>query len=197
MRKLSPLSHPRNRDGQSRNHLSRRCMNQVMCTRMSTPRGKESEKGKDTRSRPKFIGHCFWCGAHGHTKSDCRKKAAGKPTTAWSPTLSGWKGKDESSRASERTLSLEKWPDTGEEAICRSFGSVSRHGRYSQRDWQAWEKIQGQALRQWKSYKSETFGANAVDAVMGERIDLTIDCCICRRDARVAQGSSRVHRRKR
>ena len=34
-----------------------------------TEGGTESGKGKDTRFGPKFIGHCFWCGAHGHTKS--------------------------------------------------------------------------------------------------------------------------------
>ena len=73
---------------------------------------------KDARSTPKFIGHCFWCGAHGHTKSDCRKKAAGRPRTALSPTIPTRKGRAES---------IEKWPDTDEEALCRSIGFVSRH----------------------------------------------------------------------
>ena len=65
--------------------------------------------------------------------------------------------------------------------MCRSIGSVSRHEKYSQRDWQAWEKIQQQAIRQWKSYQSGGFGANAVDAEKGERIDLTVDsgCAAC------------------
>ena len=119
-----------------------------------TEGGRVSEKGKDARSRPKFIGHCFWCGAHGHEKSDCRKKAAGRPRTARSPTISGRIGRDESSKGSERTLSFENWPDTDEEAMRRSIGSVSRHEKYIQQDWQAWEKIQEQAIRQWKPYKS-------------------------------------------
>ena len=104
--RLRLLSPPRNRDGRSRNHLSQMCMNQVMGIRMpnapaKTEGGKESEKGKDARSGPKFIGHCFWCGARGHTKSDCRKKAAGKPRTARSPTNPSRKGRDESRKGSE------------------------------------------------------------------------------------------------
>ena len=65
--------------------------------------------------------------------------------------------------------------------MCRSIGSVSWHEKYSQREWQAWEKIQEQASRQWKSYKTGGFGADVVDAEMGERIDLTIDsgCAAC------------------
>ena len=51
----------------------------------------------------------------------------------------------------------------------------ARREKYSQRDWRVWEKIQEQALRQWKSYKSGGFGAHVVDAEMGERIDLAID----------------------
>ena len=65
-----------------------------------------------------------------------------KQRTARSPTVSGPKGKDESSKGRERTVSFEKWPDTDEEAMCRSIGSVSRHEKY-----------------------------NAVDDEMGERID--------------------------
>ena len=53
----------------------------------------------------------------------------------------------------------------------RSIGSASRHEKYSQRDWQAWEKIQEQALRRWKSDKKRGFGVNVVNAEMGERID--------------------------
>ena len=128
-------------------------MNQAMCARMPTllPRLKEARRATKGRTRgPKFIGHCFWCGAHGHTKSDCRKKAAGRPRTARSPTVPSRKGRDENSKGSARTLSLEKWPDTDEEPMCRSIGSVSRHEKYSLRDWQAWEKIQEQAIRQWE-----------------------------------------------
>ena len=82
-----------------------------------TEGGNETERKKDARSRPKFIGHWFWCGAHGHTKSDCRKKAAGRPRTARSPTIPSRKGRDESNKGSERTLSFEKWPNTDEEAM--------------------------------------------------------------------------------
>ena len=68
-----------------------------------------------------------------------------------------------------------------EEVAGLFVGAVSRHERYSQRDWQAWERIQKQARDQWKSYKSGNFCANAVDAELGERIDLTIDsgCAAC------------------
>ena len=70
------------------------------------------------------------------------------------------------------------------------IGAASRHEKYSQRDWRAWERIQEQALRHWKSYKSGGFGANAVDAEMGERIDLTIDsgCAVCALSVGVASA---------
>ena len=51
--------------------------------------------------------------------------------------------------------------------MCRSIDSVSRHEKYSQREWQAWEKVQEQAIRQRKSCKNGGFGANAVDTEMG------------------------------
>ena len=64
---------------------------------------------------------------------------------------------------------LDEWPDSQEaprsdekatEEVAGFFvGAVSRHERYSQRDWQAWERIQKQARNQWKSYKSGTFVA--------------------------------------
>ena len=80
--------------GRSRNPFSLRCMDQVMRPSMltapsRTKGGKKGGKGKDVWSKPKkFDGHCCWCGAHGHTRDDCRKKVSGKPRTAWSPTVS-------------------------------------------------------------------------------------------------------------
>ena len=110
-------------------------------------------------------------------RDDCRKKTAGKPRTVRSPTRSVPKGKDKSSEGRERASSFDEWPDVqedkmsgekpDEEAVGPLVGAVSRHEKYSPRDWRAWEKIQEQALPQWKPYKSGGFGANAVDAEMG------------------------------
>ena len=52
---------------------------------------------------------------------------------------------------------------------------------YSQRDLQAWERIQKQARYQWKSSKSGNICPEAVNGELGERIDLTIDsgCAAC------------------
>ena len=51
-----------------------------------TTGGKKGGKVKDKEPETKkFDDNCFWCGAHGHAMKDCRKKAAGKPKTAWSP----------------------------------------------------------------------------------------------------------------
>ena len=97
-------------------------------------------------------------------RDDCRKKAAGKPRTARSPTVSGPKDKDKSSEGRKRASYFDEWPDVlednmsgekpDEEAVGPLVGAVSGHEKYSQRDWRAWEKIQEQALRQWKPYKS-------------------------------------------
>ena len=122
----------------------------------------------------KFDGHCFWCGTHGHTRDDGRKKAAGKPRTARSPTVSSPKGKAKSSEGRKRASSFDERLDVqkdktscekfDEEAVGIFIGAASRHEKYSQRDWRAWERIQEQALCHWKSYKSGGFGANSVDA---------------------------------
>ena len=130
-------------------------------------------KGKDVRSM-KFDGHCFWCGTHGHMRDDCRKKAAGKPRTARSPTVSSPKGRAKSSEGRKRASSFDERLDVqedktsgekfDEEAVGILIGAASRHEKYSQRDWRAWERIQEQALCHWKSYKSGGFGANSVDA---------------------------------
>ena len=60
-------------------------------------------------------------------------------------------------------------------------GQTGRHERYSERDWQAWERMHKQARDRWKSDKSGNLCANAVDAELAERIDLTIDsgCAAC------------------
>ena len=126
---------------------------------------------------------------------------------------SGPKGKGNGGKGKKGASSPDGWPDGHEnppsdekaiEKVAGLFvGAVSRHEKYSQRDWQAWERIQKQAREQWKSYKSANLCANAVDAELGERINLTIDsgcgacalpvCCICDRDAGVEQSPSRAH----
>ena len=141
---------------------------------------KEKDKGGKSK---KFEG---WCGAYGHMMEDCHKKAAGKPQDSKSPRGPDpkSKGKAEGGKGKKRTSSLDEWPDGQEnppsdekaiKKVARLFAAVSRHKRYSQRDWQAWERIQKQTQDQWKSYRSGNLCANAVDAELGERIDLTID----------------------
>ena len=159
-----------------------------------------SEKGKEARSRTTFIGHCFWCGAHGHEKSDCRKKAAGRPRTARSPTISGRRAARavkelrplRSGQILMRKQCVAPWVPSAE-----MKSTASKIGKLL-------EKIQEQAIRQWKPNKSGGFSAKAVDAEMGQRIDLTIGsgcaslcitsgCCICRWDAREKSRSWRIN----
>ena len=104
---------------------------------------------------------------------------------------SGPKGERNGGKGKKGASSPDGWPDGHEnppsdekaiEEVAGLFvGAVSRHEKYSQRDWQAWERIQKQARDQWKSYKSANLCANAVDVELGERIDLTIDsgCGAC------------------
>ena len=101
------------------------------------------------------------------------------------------KGKGKGGKGKKGASSLDEWPDGQEappsddkatEEVAGLFvGAVSRHERYSQRDWKAWERIQKQARDQWKSCYCGNLCANAVDAELGERIDLTIDsdCAAC------------------
>ena len=146
--------------------------------------GKGKVKGGTSK---KFEGNCFWCGAYGHMMEDCQKKAAGKPQVPTSPRGpdpklkgkgKGDKGKKGSSSLDERPHGQEA-PPSDEKAIeevgVLFVGAVSRHKRDSQRDWQAWERIQKQAQGQWKSYTSGNLCVNVVDAELGEIIDLTID----------------------
>ena len=44
------------------------------------------------------------------------------------------------------------------------MGAVNRLEKYNRRDLQAWERIQKQARRQWKSYKAGNLDANSVDS---------------------------------
>ena len=126
---------------------------------------------------------------------ECWKKAAGKAKIAQPPRASDpeHKGKGKGGKGKRRASSLDDWPDDqgtqtpGEkskndaEVAGLFIGTVSRRGKYFRQDWLAWERIQEQAQHQWKSYKSGNPSANAVDAEMGERIDLTIDpgCAAC------------------
>ena len=118
-----------------------------------------------------------------------------KPKTAQSPRASDpkHKGKGKGVKGKKGAPSLDEWPGDqsnqtpSEKAkeyaeVARLFiGAVNRRAKCSRRDWLTWNRIQEQAQRQWKSYKSGHLGANAVDAEMGEGIDLTIDsfCAAC------------------
>ena len=123
-------------------------------------------------------------------------KAAGKPKTAQPPRAtdsSKHKGKGKGDKGKKGALSLDEWPDdqsnqtpsekSKEDAEVAGLfiGAVSRRAKYSRQDWLTWNRIQEQARRQWKSYKSGNLGPTAVDAEMDERIDLTIDsrCAAC------------------
>ena len=82
-------------------------------------------------------------------------------------------------------MSLHRFPTAGTKSTASEIGKPGR--------------IQEQAIRQLKSFKSGCFGANAVHSEMVERIGLTIDsgcaasrCCICRWDARFESRSSRI-----
>ena len=111
-------------------------------------------------------GNCFWCGAYGHMMEDCQKKAPGKPQVPKSPRGpdSKSKGKGKGGKGKKGASSLDEWPDCQEnppsdekaiEEVAGLFvGAVSRHEKYSQRDLQAWERIQKQARDQCKSCKS-------------------------------------------
>ena len=111
------------------------------------------------------------------------------PSPHEGPIRNHW-AKAEGGKSRKGASSFAEWPDgqedqpSGEKAnkVASLFiGAVNRHERYNRRDWQAWEKIQRQAQRQWKAYKNGGPGANAVDAEMGERTDLMIDsgCAAC------------------
>ena len=140
-----------------------------------TKGGKKGGKGKDKGGKSKkFEGDCFWCGAYGHMMEDCQKNAAGKPQVPKSPRRPDPKPKDKGKGG--KASSHDEWPDG---RGCRSL--PSSHERYSQRDWQVWERIQKGARDQWKSYKSGNLCAYAVGSEPGERVDLTIDsgCAAC------------------
>ena len=145
-----------------------------------TKGGKKGAKGKDKGGKSKKIaGNCFRCGAYGHTREDCQKKAAGKPQVPKSPRGpdSKPKGKGKGGKGKKGASSLGEWPDgqenppSGEKAIEEVAGlfvrAVSRHERDSQRDLQSWERIRKHARDQWKSYKSGNLCANDVDAELG------------------------------
>ena len=135
--------------------------------------GKEKVKGGSSK---KFEGNCFWCGAYGHMMEDCQKKAAGKPQVPTSPRGPDpkLKGKGKGGKGKKGASSPDEWshgqeaPPSDEKAIeevvVLFVGAVSRHKRDSQRDWQAWERIQKQAQGQWNSYTSGNLCANVVDA---------------------------------
>ena len=113
----------------------------------------KTKGGKDKGGKSKkFEG--FWCGAYGRMMEDCQKKAVGKPQVPKSPRGPDPqpKGKGKCDKGKKGASSLDEWPDGQEaqpsdekaiEEVAGLFvGAVSRHERYSQRDWQAWERIQ-------------------------------------------------------
>ena len=114
--------------------------------------GKKGGKGKDKGGKSrKFEGNCFWCGAYDHMMENCQKKAAGKPQVPKSPRgrdpKPKAKCKGKGGKGKKGASSLDQWPDgqedqrSGEKAsedVAGLFvGAVSRHERYSRRDWQA------------------------------------------------------------
>ena len=159
-----------------------------------TKGNKKGGKGQDKSAKPeKFDGNCFQCGSYGHVMGDCRKKAAGKPRVAQSPRASDPKpkGRGKGGKGKKGAPPLEEWSvgqddqpsgeKPNEEVAGQLIGAVSRHDKYNRRDWKAWEKIQKQAQRQWKACRNGGPGATAVDAEMGERINLTTNsgCAAC------------------
>ena len=103
------------------------------------------------------------------------------------------KGKGKGVKGKKGASSLDEWPGGQSnqtpsekykeyaEVAGIFIGAVNRRAKCSRGDWLTWNRIQEQAQRQWKSYKSGNLGANAVDVEMGEGIDLTIDsfCAAC------------------
>ena len=92
---------------------------------------------------------------------DCQKKAAGKLQVPKSPRGPDPKpkGRGNGGKGKKGASSLDEWPEgqeaqpSDEKAIEEVAGlfvcAVSRHERYSRRDWQALERIQKQAQNQW------------------------------------------------
>ena len=78
-----------------------------------TKGGKKGGKGKDKGKSKKFEGNCFWCGAYGHMKVDCQKKAAGKPQVPKSPRGRDPKpkGKGKGGKGKKGASSIDEWPD--------------------------------------------------------------------------------------
>ena len=93
---------------------------------LAKTQARRTEKGRTRGPDPSSLAIVFWCGAHGHTMSDFRKKAAGRPRSAPSRTVSGLKAETKEANVVKEPLSFEKRPDTDKEAMCRSIGSVSR-----------------------------------------------------------------------
>ena len=83
---------------------------------------------------------------------DCQKTALGKPQVPKSPRGRDPKpkGKSKGGKGKKGASSLDEWSDGQEsppfdekaiEEVASLFvGVVSRHERYSQRDWQAWKE---------------------------------------------------------
>ena len=119
-----------------------------MCPRMSTPlpRLEEARRAEEGRTRGPDPSSLAIVSGLAHAvirRVTVERRLLGGQDQIGYGQFQARKAEDESSKGSERTVSFEKWLDTDEEAMSRCIGSVSRHDKYSQRDWQAWEKIQG------------------------------------------------------
>ena len=153
--RLRPLILLRNRDGRSESSFKQTCMGQERRPWMSTPlprprEARNAARGKTKRRQVKevrrqlFLVWRVWS----HDGRKCPKAKVAKARRERRTLTSG-----------QTFRKLHRLMRATAEVAGFFVGAVSRHERYSQRDWQAWERIQKQARDQWKSYKSGTFVA--------------------------------------
>ena len=111
---------PRNRGGRLRNHLSRRCMNQV------------AEKGRTRGPDPSSLAIVSGVVHTVVQRVTVERRLLGGQEQPRSRRQSqAGKAETKAAKAAKELCFFEKWLDTDEEAMCRSIGSVSRHEKYS------------------------------------------------------------------
>ena len=153
------------------------------CRRHCQDQGRQERRHRERQGRQVRWQLCLVWRVWSH---DCQKKAAGKTAGSQVPSRTRSEAKGKGGKGKKGASSLDEWPDgqenppsgakAPEEAAGLFVGAVSRHERYSQRDWQALERIQKQSRDQLKSHRSANLCANAVAAELGDRIESPQKC---------------------
>ena len=165
-------------------------------TLAKTKGGKKGGKGKDKGGKSKkFEGNCFWCGAYGHMMADCQKKAAGMGNRKF-PSPREDLIRKQRANAKVAKVRRERRPLTSGQTVRKIHRLMRKPPRMLQvsslvlsADTRGTVNETGKPGKESRnrheisgtSYKSGNLCANAVDAELGERIDLTIDsgCAAC------------------